>query len=775
MSGKLIYLSIASLFGILASMESFLILTFFFLMYLFFLYYFKSFPFFRIIAVSIVFVLFLFSSHWILKENHSRIESQQTEFSLVFNSENSIRGDQYETQAMDSKTEEKILVRFKISSEEEKNSLEHFKIPNQLCTVSGELQKPLIVKNPNAFNYEKYLNRKNIFWILRLQKYPYQNCIPIKRTPSSILKEIRMKGVNYLEDYFPEETAAMAAALIFGERAAFEPDLLAAYQKIGIIHLLAISGLHVSLSIGLLYLTGLRAGVSKEKMILFILVFLPAYAILTGGSPSVIRSVLMIFNVTAAAASKRRFSLQPADAISLALMVYIFVNPFAVYDAGFQLSFSVSFSLILSSAFILAQPSSLFESILKASYISQLSALPFLLFHFYEVSFLGIFVNLFYIPLYSFFFLPGVYLLFFWHLLMGTIPDFLNYFFSAVVTFSDTLAKRIALIPWGSILIGRPSGPGLLLFAVIGPIMLVYWEKSLKKKKSWVYFVLPLLLLFIVDAASKIDPRGEITMIDVGQGDSILIKLPFDQGNYLIDTGGSPAFEQDKWRKPPNSFETGRNIVVPFLKSKGIKEIDKLILTHGDMDHIGGSFAVLKSIKVKQIIMPAVSNQNNAVRDVIQIASLQKIPVCMASAGDQWKSRSSFFKILSPEKNFEGDTNTGSLVLYAEVGDLKWLFTGDLDIEGEQSLLKRYPNLKTDVLKAGHHGSRTSTSTEFLETLQPKTALISAGEKNHFGHPHAEVLDKLKKRGIMIFRTDKQGAITYSFFRGKGTFSVFRP
>jgi competence protein ComEC len=254
-----------------------------------------------------------------------------------------------------------------------------------------------------------------------------------------------------------------------------------------------------------------------------------------------------------------------------------------------------------------------------------------------------------------------------------------------------------------------------------------------------------------------------------------LIKLPFDQGNYLIDTGGSPAFEQDKWRKPSNSFETGKNIVVPFLKAKGIKEIDKLILTHGDMDHIGGSFAVLKDIKVKQIIMPAVLNQNNAVRDVIQIASLQKIPILMASAGDQWKSRSSFFKILSPEKNFEGDTNTGSLVLYAEVGGLKWLFTGDLDIEGEQRLLKRFPYLKADVLKAGHHGSRTSTSTEFLETLQPQIALISAGEKNHFGHPHAEVLDKLKERGIMIFRTDKQGAITYSFFRGKGTFSVFRP
>jgi competence protein ComEC len=265
------------------------------------------------------------------------------------------------------------------------------------------------------------------------------------------------------------------------------------------------------------------------------------------------------------------------------------------------------------------------------------------------------------------------------------------------------------------------------------------------------------------------NPFGEVTMIDVGQGDSILIHYPFGKGTYLIDTGGTIQFEEDEWKKAAKPFEVGRDVVVPFLKGKGITKLDKLILTHGDTDHIGGTLALLNEIEVTQILMPSVAELSKSELTIIQKAKNKGIQVVMVADGSQWENEKSTFYVLSPEENYQGERNSGSIAIMAKIAGLNWFFGGDLDQEGEERIIKKYPNLHIDVLKAGHHGSKTSTSEQFINKIKPAISWISVGEHNRYGHPHSEVLGQLEN--TTVYRTDYHGAITYRFYQDSGTFS----
>lgn len=181
----------------------------------------------------------------------------------------------------------------------------------------------------------------------------------------------------------------------------------------------------------------------------------------------------------------------------------------------------------------------------------------------------------------------------------------------------------------------------------------------------------------------------------------------------------------------------------------------------------------MNELKVKQIVLPDVAEESETEKRIIKAAKLKGIPVIKRSKGMQWESGENIFTILSPERNFSGGRNSGSLTILAQIAGFSWFFGGDLDQAGEERVIKDFPNLHVDVLKAGHHGSRTSSSPLFIKQTKPRVALISAGEKNRFGHPHQEVLQLLKQENVRIYRTDLQGAITYRFFCRKGTFFPF--
>ncbi|MDP4171630.1 MAG: DNA internalization-related competence protein ComEC/Rec2, partial [Bacillota bacterium] len=496
----------------------------------------------------------------------------------------SVDGDRLQEIVIDEKTNEKLLMKYIFKSSQEKYEIENIPVQKLLCRVSGELKKPTQANNPNAFQYETFLNRQQLYWIFLAKTNPFQSCMKVKASPLSLIKQLRSTGIKYLNDHFPSDIASLSSALIFGDREFIQPELLSAYQKIGIIHLLAISGLHVSLLMGMIFYVGIRIGITKEKMSKFLLAFLPIYAILTGGTPSVIRSVMMIFIGIAARKWRHVLKLQPCDAISLTLMFYLLLSPFSIFEVGFELSFAVSFALVISSSFIMKNYHNNLVRMLVTSFISQLSALPFLLYHFFEISLISVLVNLIFIPLYSFVLLPGVFLLAFWMFLIGAIPSPVITAFVHLIHFSNQLAVFFAAFKFLNIVTGRPSSEMLLLIFASCMFVFIYWEKNMKGWKVILLWVMPFFLLLLLQSVNRHLPVGEVTMIDVGQGDSILIKLPQGKGTYLIDTGGTPRFENEQWRQSIHSFEAGKDIVVPFLKGKGITVIDKLILTHGDMD-----------------------------------------------------------------------------------------------------------------------------------------------------------------------------------------------
>ncbi|WP_223591288.1 DNA internalization-related competence protein ComEC/Rec2 [Neobacillus bataviensis] len=775
MYDKYVYFAIAAFLAELSVLSKFFPFFLLTLTYLYVLYKYKRFNNQQLLFLMAIVFIFFFAGHSAVIKNKTKIPESETAFLLEYTQDPKIDGDLLQVQAFEKRYKEKILIRYYIQTEQEKNLLHSKSFYGYKCKASGTLEKPKVAKNPNGFNYRNYLSAKEIFWIVEIQGSPLQNCAPVHQSATVIIKQLRFMGEHYLEKHFPLEIASLSSALIFGDRSMLDSQLLGDYQQTGIVHLLAISGLHVSLLIGMVFYMGIRIGLTRQFMLNFLLIVIPIYVILTGASPSVIRAALMILLILITDKWKGSIKLLPIDAISLAFMLYIFFSPLVLFDIGFQLSFSVSFVIILSSSSILKGYLTNWAQMLVTSVISQLAALPFILYHYFGMSMIGIFANMLYIPLFSFVYLPGLYLLFFIQLIFYHTPSFLISLFLLIINFFNHLIGIMADFSIISFVPGRPNLFLLIIYILILFRIFCIWESKPTFKRNAQLISITIVLFIFQPFWNLLNPFGEVTMIDVGQGDSILLHFPHNSGTYLIDTGGTMQFTEESWKEKGKPYEVGRDVVVPFLKGKGITKIDKLILTHGDMDHIGGAFSILKEIKVNQILMPSVRDPSDTESAIVSLAKQKGIPVIKVSNGSHWNSGDNEFYILSPENNFEGERNRGSISIIAQIRGASWFFGGDIDQEGEKAILKNYPHLKIDVLKAGHHGSRTSSAESFIHQTKPSIALISAGEHNRFGHPHQEVLERLRAANITIYRTDIQGAITYRFYQRKGTFSTYLP
>lgn len=775
MNGKYIFFALAALLGILCALVKFLPYFLLSFLYFFVLTKYKKFTNTHLLVVMVIVAVFFLVGESAELKNKTVIPEKNTNFIIEYIQDPKIDGDLLQVQAIEKQYKETLLIRYKIKTEEEKKTLQHKSLYSRICMVSGTLEKPSIAKNPNGFDYRNYLATKGIYWVVESKEPLLQHCTSMKPSPLVLIKQLRYSGIHYLEKHFPPEIASLSAALIFGDRSMIDPNLLAGYQKTGIVHLLAISGLHVALFIGMIFYLGIRSGLTRQFMTNFLLIMLPIYVILTGSSPSVIRSALMIFLVLLTGKWKSHLKLLPIDAISLAIMIFLLFSPFVIFDVGFQLSFTVSLAIILSAPHIMKESQENVITMLVTSLTAQLAALPLLLYHYFEISIIGILANMIYIPLFSFVYLPGLYLIFLIQFIFGKTPQFLIILLIKIINPSNQLIDYLANVSFAHFIPGRPGLSILIVYILLILVIFYIWEVRTYVKRKSMLLVLVILLCTIQPGWNWLNPQGEVTMIDVGQGDSILIHLPHGEGNYLIDTGGTVSFGEEKWRQRAKPFEVGRDVVVPYLKGKGITRIDKLILTHGDMDHIGGALSILAGLEVKQILMPSVKEPSETELAIIQVAKKQGISVIKVSTGDRWENHKNEFFVLSPEKNFSGERNSGSITIAAKIDSLNWFFGGDLDQEGEERIIKKFPHLAIDVLKAGHHGSKTSSAEAFITQIKPKVALISVGERNRFGHPHQEVLNRLKETNTIIYRTDLQGAITYTFYRGKGTFSTWLP
>jgi competence protein ComEC len=770
MNGKLIFCTISSLLGILSAMEGITVISLF-LLYLLGLLKLKKYANKWILINIIFYLIYFFIGDYTILHSKTTMSPLQTEFNVQFSDEYKVDGDRFRAVVSNTITKEHLILTYKIPSEKEKYLLQQHQLLKNTCLVQGTLTPPDPARNENAFNYQDYLKQKHIFWELQVTQWKISKCTPGQLKFLDNIKKFRLKGLALIEKNFTKETAPLAAALIFGSRDLLTEEINSTYQKLGVIHLISISGLHVALLIGMIFYLGIRMGAVRERISWVLILILPVYAIITGATPPVNRSVIMTMIILfMRQLQTRRF--QSTDGLCVSLLILTFWNPLIINNIGFQLTYIVTISLLLSIK-IVTKSHSYIEQMVVTSYISQASALPILLYYFFEIPLVSIVANLIFIPLYSFLFLPGLILLFLFQFISSDLFQLLSIFLSFTIKYSNYLAEHISSFSWTRLIPGKPLILFIILYAFSVLFSFYCWEKG--KTFKWA-LLLPWLIMSLQILSPIVSPKGEVSFIDVGQGDSIFIQLPNKQGNYLIDTGGSISFPTDNWKIKRQKFEVGQDVIVPFLKSKGVSKLDLLILTHADMDHMGGSLSLLKEIKVERILLPSVSTELTSIeKELFKLAKKQKSKISYVYEGINWRVEDNQFHIISPYKNYSGDKNGGSIVLFAKVGGLNWLFTGDLDKEGEERLMKNYPEITIDVLKVGHHGSKTSTSNEFIHHYKPKYSIISVGKNNGFGHPHKEVLKILETGGSKIFRTDFDGEITYKFKGKSGTFYKLVP
>ena len=716
---------------------------------------------FTILVLSFLFFTFSFFHTIYQEKNHKSVLSHQPEpdiFQVSIDDIPTIDGGSFISLA--TLKNEKILIRYFFSTEEEKRQFQEMK-PGLTCKVKGQLTEPKPNKNPNMFNYKDYLYHQGIYWILDIQTF--EGCVDQSAWKHVLLK-LRYEGLKRVERLFPPSTVGVTQALLFGETEMVANDTMKAFRELGVVHLLAISGLHVGLLFAFLYYLLIRIGITKEAVSWIGIAFLLCYIVLTGASPSVIRASSML--IVLILSEKMAWKIRVIDSLSVVFLFILLYEPFTVFNVGFQLSFMVSFSLVLSSGAILRASSS-FRQLCNVTVVAQLSSLPVVIYHFYEFPIIGFLTNLLYVPLFSIIILPLVLIVYFLTSFLS-IEWFMT-FYEIILNGVQWGSSIMASFPFSTVVMGRPHFLILLGYLIIIYTVMVGMERGKMKLSSGLMLLFATFHLLI----NAYHPYGEIVFIDVGQGDATLIKLPYNRGTYLIDAGGEVDFRKERWEEKRHHFSVGEDVVVPFLKSKGIASIDTLILTHGDLDHIGGADDVLEEMKVGEILISPGSQEKPEVENIVRMALEKRVPVKEAMYQVDWSGEKEGLHIVSPlDRVYEG--NNDSIVIYGEIASLKWLFTGDLEEEGEREIIQTF-DLPVDVIKVGHHGSNTSTTEEFLNETDPAFAMISAGETNRFGHPHPEVVERLKERGIAIYNTGTNGGITYRFWGEKGTFSAHLP
>lgn len=603
---------------------------------------------------------------------------------------------------------EKLVGSYYFKNDEYKFFKEKVNIGSSVI-VKGKLVSPKNNTVPYLFNYKKYLYNKRVYYTLKIDSIKILN---ENSNPFIKLKNRVIKHVNSYKD------STYLYAFILGKTELISDEVLTSYRENGISHLFALSGLHVSIfsSILLFILKKLRFKEILNYVIIFI--FLLLFSFITGFSPSILRATLLLFLL---GINKVFYlNIRTLDILYLVFIILVIINPFIIYNLSFILSFTAAFFLIFSSD--LLKGKNYFVSLFKVSLLSYFASLPLSIYYFGYTNLLGTILNLVFVPLVSFVVFPLTLLTF-----------IISKFYSILNITTNLLESLSLLFNKFKIIIYFPSINLIFVFIYLSILMLYIKFK----KKICLYLIIVLLIFFKI--RPYMDNNTYIYYIDVGQGDSILVVTPHLNKTILIDTGGIVSFNENY------KSNIVKNKTIPFFRRIGINKVDYLFLTHGDYDHAGEANELLSNFCVKKVFINK-GNINNIEKKINNKEVLRLKNFVIDN-----------IKVNSLNNNVFNNENDDSTILLFNIYDYKFLFMGDASIKTEEYLLNNYILPNVDILKVGHHGSYTSTSTDFINVIKPKYSVISVGENNMYKHPNKSVLDILDN--TKLFRTDVDGTI----------------
>ena len=605
------------------------------------------------------------------------------------------------------------------------------------------------------------------------------------------LYELRMEIIERLEKLCSDNNGIFSiinnkngiiGAIILGDKTDLDSDIKELYSVSGIAHILAISGLHISF-IGMAIYRLLRR---RFRFLFSATVSIPvvlSFGILSGFGISTIRAIIMFILKIIGEVLGRKYD--AITAISLAGLVLLVQNPFVVCNSGFQMSFGAIIAIVLILPIVeeILNRDNKIIKVLSANFTISLVMNPILAWNYYELPTFSFLLNIVVVPLMSVVIVSSI---------VGIFCSCIMFGFGKVVIFPGCgilelytfLCNIINKSSVASIVVGQPKVTIIIVYYAILLVVLfglknirtkytraekerniikketgLVMEKKAKKERRIkgqnvklrlaciVGFLLLNCLIYYIP-----NPGFYITFINVGQGDGILIHG--DNGTKVMVDGGSTSEKQ-----------VAKNCIVPYLKAEGIGTIDYSIITHTDKDHISGILEILENnnsnrIGIKNLVMPDINMKDDTYNELIEKAKLKKINVLYIKKGDTLSLGKTKIKCIYPETTTTAsDKNDYCTVLSVKNKTSKILLTGDISKEIEEKIKDDIEENYT-VLKVAHHGSNYSSSEKFLKKVNPKYSIISVGKNNSYGHPGNETMERLRKQGGVIYRTDEKGGIT---------------
>ena len=581
--------------------------------------------------------------------------------------------------------------------------------------VNGSISKPKNNTIPNLFNYKKYLERKKIYNIV------YADSVKKISNNENIIYYIKNKLIERIDNI--PKSKMYIKAFVLELKDEINKDVLSSYSENGISHLFAISGMHISLFSMVIFFFIKKISYNNYYNYLVVLTFLILYMLILDSPISVVRTIVMFIIF----AINKLFNLK-ISRVDLMILVFIVISlfdPYVIYEISFQFSYVISFFLVVFNKKINNSK----NKKLYMSFICFLVSFPIVIYNFYQVSLISILLNLFMIPFVSIIIFPLS--------IITLIFPFLDNLLYIFIKILESISLFINKFDIFKLQLSKPS----LILVIIYYILIIF---SIYNRK---YLVLFILTIIIHKNYTYFDNNLNVLYLDVNQGDSTLIT--YKNNTILIDTGGSYFYD---------NMSLSRTI--PYLKSIGRNKINYLILTHGDYDHMGESINLIENFKVEKVIFNC-GEFNDLEKELIKVLEKKKIKYysCIKELNTD---NSKLYFLQTKEYDNENDNSN---VIYIELDGYKFMLMGDSGIEKEKDILDKYNICDIDVLKVGHHGSKTSSDKKFIDEIKPKYSIISVGKNNRYGHPNKEVLDTLIDS--KIYRTDQDGSIMFKIRKDK--------